>query len=156
MLKPMPVQPPLAPRIDEAIEHEGLQHLIPTRALAAGRKFITPKLAETELLPQLAAQPARAPLTRTAQGHLRKPHAHDRKLLGADVRRRVLLGKERDLPRRVLILTEEFDGLAPGGFLHAIEFTEIEDVAMDHALVGPAAVFHDTPIEMLLAILATF
>jgi len=68
----------------------------------------------------------------------------------------VLLWKERDLARRVLVLAEEFDGLAPGGFLHAIEFAQVKNMALDEALVGPPAIFHDTPIEMLLALLATF
>jgi hypothetical protein len=95
-------------------------------------------------------------LARTAQGHLRKAHAHDGKLLDAHVRRRVLLGEQRDLARRVLVLAEEFDGLAPGGFLHAVEFAQVENVALDDALVGQPTIFHDTPIEMLLAILATF
>ena len=104
----------------------------------------------------MAAQPAGAPLARTAQVHLRQAHAHDGKLLGADARRRVLLGKERDVARRVLVLTEEIDGLAPGRFLHAVEFAEIEDVALDDALVAQPAIFHDTPIGVLLASLATF
>jgi hypothetical protein len=156
VLKPMPVQPPLAPRIDEPIEHEGLEDLIPTRALATGAEFVAPKFAEAELLPQFAAEPARAPGARTAQSHLRQPHAHDGKLLDPDVRRRVLLGKERDLARRVLVLAEEFDGLAPGRFLHAIEFAQIKHMALNDALVGQSAIFHDTPIEMLFAIFATF
>ena len=87
---------------------------------------------------------------------MRKPHAHDGKLLAAHVRRGVLLGKQRDLTRRVLVLAEEFDGLAPGGFPHAVEFAQVKNVALDDALVGQPAIFHDTPIEMLLAILATF
>lgn len=156
VVKLMPVQPPLAPRIDEAIEHEGLEDLIPARAPAVGRKLVAPKLAEAELFPELAAQPAGAPLARTTQGHRREPHAHDGKLLDAHGRRGEFVGKERDLLRRVVILAEEFDGLAAGGFLHAVEFAKVEDVALDHALVGQAAIFDDTPIEMLLAIFATF
>jgi hypothetical protein len=57
--------------------------------------------------------------------------------------------------RRVLVLAEEFDGLEPGGFLHAVEFAQVKHVALDDALVGQPPVFHDTPIEVLLAILAT-
>lgn len=68
----------------------------------------------------------------------------------------MLLWKQRDLPRRVLVLAEEFDGLAPGRFLHAVEFAQVEDVPLDDALVVQPPVFDDTPIEMLLAILATF
>ena len=51
VLKPRPVQPPLRTRIDEPVKHEGLQDLIPTRALATGSEFVAPKPAEAELLP---------------------------------------------------------------------------------------------------------
>ena len=51
VLKPMPVQPPLAPRIDEPVKHEGLQDLIPAPALATGSEFVAPKAAQAELLP---------------------------------------------------------------------------------------------------------
>jgi hypothetical protein len=131
-----------------------LQDLIPTRALATGGEFAAPKLAEAQLLPYLAAQPASAPLARTAQGHLRKSHAHDGKLLDAHLRRGVLLGEQRDLARRVLVLAEEFDGLAPGGFLHAIEFAEVEDVALDDTLVGQTTIFDNAPVKMFFAIFA--
>ena len=95
-------------------------------------------------------------MARPAQGHLRKPYPHDRTLLDAHLRRGVLLRKQRDLSRRVLVLAEEFDGLAPGGFLPAVEFPQVKNVALDNALVVEPPVFHDTPIEMGLAILATF
>jgi hypothetical protein len=36
VIKPMPAQPPFRPRINQAVEHDGLQHLIPTRALTTG------------------------------------------------------------------------------------------------------------------------
>ena len=36
------------------------------------------------------------------------------------------------------------------------EFAEVENMALDDALVAQPPVFHDTPIEMLFAILATF
>ncbi len=154
VIEPMPVQPPLRTRINEPVEHEGLQDLIPACAFAAGGEFVAPELAQTELLPQFAAQPARAPLARTAQGHLPQSHAHDGELLALDLRRSVRLGKERDLLWRVLVLAEEFDGFAPGGFLHAIEFAEVEDVALDDALVGQTTIFDNAPVKMFFAIFA--
>lgn len=51
VIKPMPAQPPLAPRIDEPVKHEGLQDLIPAGALATGGELIAPKFAEAQLLP---------------------------------------------------------------------------------------------------------
>jgi hypothetical protein len=46
--------------------------------------------------------------------------------------------------------------LALGKFLHAIQFAQVENVALDDALVAQQAIFHDTPIEMLFAIFGTF
>jgi len=70
------------------------------------------------------------------------------------MRRSVRLGKERDLLWRVLVLAEEFDGFAPGGFLHAIEFAQVEDVALDDALVGQTTIFDHAPVKMFFAIFA--
>jgi hypothetical protein len=44
--------------------------------------------------------------------------------------------------------------LAPGGFLAAVEFAEVEDLALKHASAGDPAVFDHTPVEVLFAILA--
>ena len=156
VIEPMPVQAPLAARIDEPVKHESLQHLLPSRPLAAGRKFFPPKIPEPELLPQLAAQPARAPLARPAQRHLPEPQAHHGEFPGAHLLRRVLLGEERDLPRRILILADQLDGLAPRSLLAPVEFAEVKHMPLDDARVTEPAVFDDTPIKMHLAILATF
>ena len=58
-----------------------------------------------------------------------------------------------------------FQALDPASFLEcfvrwtqslrAIEFAQIKNMTLDDALVVEPSVFHDTPIEMVLAILAT-
>lgn len=120
-IKPVPVQPPFGTRIDEAVEHERLQHEIPARALAAGRQMLAPEGIQAELPPQFATQPARTPLTRTAQRHPRQTEAHHGQLIARRFEGRMLLGEERDLLRRVLILVEEIDALAPGRLLAAVD-----------------------------------
>ena len=54
----------------------------------------------------------------------------------------------------ILVLAEEFDGFAPGGFLHAIEFAQVEEVALDDALVGQTTIFDNAPVKMFFAIFA--
>ena len=87
---------------------------------------------------------------------MRKAHAHDGELLRAHFRRRVLLGKERDLPRRIVILAEKSDALAPRCLLPPVEFAEVEHMPLGDALVAQTTIFNDAPIEVLFAILATF
>lgn len=66
----MAVQAPFTAGVDEAVKDEGLEDLIPARALAAGWKFFAPERIKTELLPEFAAKPAGTPLTRTLQTHV--------------------------------------------------------------------------------------
>ena len=76
--EPFAMQPPLAARRDQPIGHQHEQHLIPARALAAGRQAIGPEPIELQLLPQLQGQPAGAPLPRPQEPQLRELQAHDR------------------------------------------------------------------------------
>ena len=51
-LEPFPVQPPLAQRRQQPIGDQHQQHLVPARALAAGRQPFGPEAVEPELIPQ--------------------------------------------------------------------------------------------------------
>lgn len=53
-------------------------------------------------------------------------------------------------------MREEFHGPAPGCLLAAVEFAQIEDVALKDAPANDAAVFDNAPVRMLLTILAAF
>ena len=64
--------------------------------------------------------------------------------------------KESDLGGLAGILPEEFDGLAPGSLLAPVEFAKIKHLPLKHTLARDAAVFDDTPVEVLFAILAAF
>ena len=70
-LKPLTVQPPLAARRQQAIGDQYEQHLIPARPLAAHAQPLAPEQIQLQLPPQQQRQPARAPLPRPAQLHLR-------------------------------------------------------------------------------------
>ena len=58
-------------------------------------------------------------------------------------------GASSSWPKSSTVLRQE-DSCTP------LEFAQIENVALNDALVAQPAIFHDTPIEMLFAILATF
>ena len=109
----MPVQPPLRSWIDQAIQRESLQNQIPTRAFATGRQQFAPESIEPELTPQIASKPASAPLTGLAQRHLVEPHAYNWQRMCVRIfHRSMVVGEERDLLRRVVILAEQLDGFA--------------------------------------------
>ena len=156
VIKPMPMQPPFRTRVDQPVKRQRQQHLIPTRALTTRRQTLAPEVIQPELPPQLAAQPAGAPLTRTAQRHLRELDAHDRQIIRPQRIRRMLIGKERHLLRRIIILAEEIDRLAPGRLLDAIDLAEIKHMPLNDTLVREPTIFDHTPVAVLLAILDAF
>jgi hypothetical protein len=106
------VQFPFAAGRNQPIRYQNLQDLVPPSALAVHRQAISPELIEPQLTPQLAGQPARAPLPRPAQAHLRQAKLHDR--IVGHRRSGAILGKQRQCPPMSDVLVENLDGLAPG------------------------------------------
>src|ERR1035437_2204492 len=76
VLKPLPVQSPLAARVDQTINRQGLQHVTPASPLARVRQTLLPERFQLQLIPQLAPYPAGAPLPGTAQLKLFEPYLH--------------------------------------------------------------------------------
>ena len=77
-LKPLTVQPPFAPRRQQAIGDQYEQDLIPARPLTAHAEPLAPELIQLKLPPQQQRQPARAPLPRPAQPQFRQLDADNR------------------------------------------------------------------------------
>ncbi len=54
------------------------------------------------------------------------------------------------------IAADEIDRLAPGGLLPATGFAKVKHLSLEDTPTWDAVVFNDTPVEVLVAILATF
>src|SRR6516225_10311566 len=76
MLEPVPMQAPLAARVDQAIANQDLQDITPARSFARVRQTGGPKVIEPELFVEFTSEPACAPLTRPMQLHRVEPHLH--------------------------------------------------------------------------------
>ena len=114
-LKPVPMQSPLAARRQQPIRYQHKEHLIETRALTRGRQSLAPELIESELLPELQAEPARTPLPRPLEPQLRELQAHDRLVRHHPLA--AILGKQRERSWRLRRLVQHFDRAAPGELL---------------------------------------
>ncbi len=68
----------------------------------------------------------------------------------------MFLGKESHLLRGPFILAEEFDGLAPGSLLAAVEFAQIKHMPLDHLTRADTPAFDDAPVKVFFAILEPF
>src|SRR4051812_32347001 len=151
VLEPLPVQSPLAARIDQPVADQGLQHVTPAGAFARVRQPLRPEPIEPELLVELAGEPARAPLARPVQVH--RPELHlDAVRLGV-LGQRLSGGKQGELAGALLLLVEALDDPAPGGVLAVVDRAEIEQRLLHDPAVGTTPALDDAPVAMRLAIL---
>lgn len=146
---PVPVQPPLAARIDQLVRRQRLQHVQPARPLAARRQPRPPEAIQFQPIPQLQRQPARAPLPRTPNRQL------------ADLHPNRLAGQLRSLPilreqghrLRARIFAHHLHRPAPRRTLAVVDLAQVQNLTLDHPTVAPAAALHHAPVAVLLAVL---
>ena len=144
----MTVKAPLAARIDQPVAGQYLEDVQPPRALPARRQALTPEAVQVQAIPQAQRQPARPPLARIVQRHLRQVDLHH---LAIQRRRVAIVGKQRHLPRPRLAL-HHLDGAAPGRALAVVDLAEIDNVALNNPAATDPDVLHHAPVAVLLAV----
>jgi hypothetical protein len=127
---PLPVESPLAARVDEPVGGQGRQDEIPAGAFAAGLEALGPEGVQSEFRPQVTREPAGAPLARPPHGQVLQPDLHHRVVRdgGQPVRREQ--GDGAGLGDAIL---EHLDGLAPGLALAVVDLAEVQHGALHHA-----------------------
>ena len=154
LLEPEAVQAPFAARAYQTVNGNHFQNVAPPGSLPPDWQTLRPKVIQVELLPELATQPARAPLTWPHKPHAREPDTDGRNLAVADIQGQVLFWKERDLLRgRVTFTRKKINRLLPGSFLTTIEFSQIENMALKNSAARYPAVFDNAPVKVLFAVL---
>ena len=149
VLVPVPVQPPLAARIDQLVAHQRLQHIQPTGALAARPQPRTPKPIQTQPIPQCQRQPTRTPLPWTVQAKILDV---DPNHLAIQLRRFPIRRKQRHR-RRTRIPPQHLDRSAPGRALTVVDLAQVQHLTLHHAIVEVADVLHHAPVTVFLAVL---
>src|SRR6202022_4891525 len=76
LLKPLPMQPPFAARINESIVDQGLQNMLPASSLSTIVQTLSPELIQRQLFVKLAGQPTGSRLPGPMQFHLFEPDLH--------------------------------------------------------------------------------
>ena len=151
LLIPLPVQPPLAAGIDQAIGDQRLQHVQPPCPLPRRRQPWRPEIIQPQLIPHMAGQPAGAPLPRTVQPKTAEPDMHH---IAIQCRCLPILGKQRDLSGLLAIFVERIDRPAPRRPLGIVDLAQVQHVSLHRAAAGDTTVLHDAPVAMLLAVLS--
>src|SRR5260370_23315943 len=62
LLKPLPMQPPFAARIDQPIADQGLQNMLPASSLSTIGQTLGPEIIQPQLLVKITGQPTVPPL----------------------------------------------------------------------------------------------
>ena len=151
VLVPVPVQAPLAARINQLVAHLRLQDVQPARALPAHRQPRTPEPIQLQSIPKRQCQPASPPLARAVQTEILDVDANR---LAFQLRCFPIVGKQRHRhwPR---IPPQHLDRPAPGRPLAVVDLAEIEHLPLHHTPVAVAAVLDHAPVTVLLAVLET-
>jgi hypothetical protein len=91
------------------------------------------------------------------QPHIREADADGGNLSAAGIQGHMLLREERNLLRgAVAFARKKIDRLLPGSLLATVEFSEIENMALENPAAGNPPVFDDAPVMVLFAILVAF
>ena len=151
VLVPVPVQAPLAARINQLVAHLRLQDVQPARALPAHRQPQTPEPIQFQSIPKRQRQPTRAPLPRPMQTQVLDVDANR---LAIQLRRFPIVGKQRHR-HWARVPPQHLDRFAPGRPLAVVDLAEIEHLPLYHTPVAVAAVLDHAPVTMLLAVLET-
>jgi len=152
-IKPMAVEPPFAAGLQKPIATEQLEDMFPIGAFARGAEALAPEGVEFELLPQLGEEPAGPPLARVVDFHAVEA---DLDAVGRTAGKRTLVAEELELAGLAEGFVEDFDGADPLLLLAVVDFAEVEDGFLEDATALAAAVFHNRPVEVLLAVLPSF
>jgi hypothetical protein len=152
--EPFPMQPPLAARRDQPVGDQHLEHMIPSRPLAARGQALGPEPVELQLPPQQPGQPTGAPLPRAMQAHLGKPQPHHRGVVSRGFA--AILREQRERSRAAGLRVEHLDRLAPSFRLRRVDLAQIINVPLHHSAIVETLVLDDVPIEVRLAVLPSF
>ena len=154
LLEPLPVQPPLAARIDQPIAHQRLQDVLPAGPFARVRQARPPRtdparaahrdgtpastrpIAAADAAPSRRAAPARHSPWRGPA-----PLARPETTPVASVRWRPFV--------------ERFDHPAPGLALAVVDLAQVQHRPLHHLAAGAALALDNAPVAMLLAVLET-
>ena len=151
VLVPVPVQAPLAARIDQLVAHLRLQDVQPARALPAHRQPRTPEPIQLQSIPKRQCQPASPPLARAVQTEILDVDANR---LAIQLRCFPIVGKQRHR-HCARVPPQHLDRPAPGRPLAVVDLAEIEHLPLHHTAVAVAAVLDHAPVTVLLAVLET-
>ena len=150
-LKPLPMQPPLAARCQQAIGDQYEQHLIPARPLTTHAEPLGPELIELQFPPQHQRQPACAPLPRPAQPQFRQLYVDDRGVCQQPFA--AVLRKQRQRAGLRSTVLQNRNRPPPRQLLRVVDLAEIQHVPLHHAPAAEPRVLDNAPIAVLLAIL---
>src|SRR5205085_1250507 len=148
---PLAMHAEFAAGIEQTIDHQQPQHLLPTYRFTTFRQTLSPELVEAQLLPEFAGQPATTENARTPQFQPAQAHLHAVDGIGGNF---PIVGKQTHGCEALFTFVEYIERLAPRGLLLIVDLAEIENGALRGLAAGQPPVLDHAEIPMILAVLA--
>jgi hypothetical protein len=140
----------LAGGIEQTIDHQQAQHLLPAHRLAALRQTLLPELIEFQLLPQLACQPAASKQARPPQLEAAEAHRHGVQRVGGN---RTILREQAHRGVTLVGLVEYLQRPSPRSLLLIVDLAQIQNRTLRRLAAGQTTVLDDAEVTMVLAVL---
>src|ERR1017187_2128810 len=149
-LVPLPMQSPLAARIDPAVSRQHHQYVPPRGPFSRVLESLAPELIELQLLPQPTKGPTCAPLPWPLELELRQLHlyAHIPRVIG----NLTIRWKQREPALLLVLFIKRLDRLHPAFTLAVVDLTQIQHVPIDGAITRDTLLLRNTPIAVFFAV----
>src|SRR6266481_3829755 len=143
----------LARRIQQLAYHQELQHFFPSNLFACSGKASVPKLVQTQLLPQLARQPAATEQTRAPQFEAAQFHLQTVDRIAGNL---AVVGKQTQVRIPLLLFIKHGQRLAPGYLLLIVDLAEIENGSLHRFVGSNAMIFYNAEVAMNFTVFSEF
>lgn len=138
--------------IDQAIDHQELEHLGPGNLFLPLRQALAPEVVQLQLPPQFAAQPAVPEGPGPPENQLVHANLHGVKSIR---RHGPIVGEQAHGHRFLPAFADYRKRLAPGRLLRVVDLAEVKHLALEHLAARQPPTLDDAEVAMLLAVLAT-
>src|SRR3954467_15791653 len=129
--------------IDQPVDHQQLQHFLPTDCFPAVRQSFLPEIIESQLAPQIARQPAVAERTGSPKLQLAQLHLQTVYRISGNL---PIFWKQTQRPRTLSLFVKYVQTLPPCTFLLIVDLTEIQHRPLCCLARRQAAILNDAEV----------
>jgi len=148
---PLAMHAKFAAGVEQAVDDQQPQHLFPTYRYTAFGQALSPKLIQTQLLPEFTREPAVAEDARAFQFQAAQTNLYAVDRVGGKL---AVIGKQTHRGETLFGFIEYVERLSPRGLLPVINLAEVEHGALRGLTAGQPTILNHAEVTMIFAVFA--